>query len=202
MKVTWTVSPVGYQLIAKRCPACNVKRNFTPSGAFRINSQKKVLDVWSIYKCTFCEYTWNINLFSRLPVSKINHELYDRLIANDEVTVQYFSHDHQLLKRNGAELSGKSDFSIQERWLVNIIMSQSIRVSIQSTCSFQVSLLSTLKKQLSLSSGEIKKLIDTGDIRGVTMKELKSRKLMPAGYELLMSTESFYARRRIVLKHS
>lgn len=41
MKVTWTVTPAGYQRIAKRCPACNVKREFAPSGAFRVNSQKK-----------------------------------------------------------------------------------------------------------------------------------------------------------------
>ncbi|MEA7586004.1 hypothetical protein ONO39_26220, partial [Salmonella enterica subsp. enterica serovar Anatum] len=45
-KSRWTVTPVGYQRIAKRCPSCSVKRDFTPSGAFRVNSQKKVLDVW------------------------------------------------------------------------------------------------------------------------------------------------------------
>ena len=36
MTVTWTVTPVGYQHIAKRCPACNVKRDFAPSGAIRV----------------------------------------------------------------------------------------------------------------------------------------------------------------------
>lgn len=40
MKVTWNVSPVGYQLISKRCPACHGQQDFTPSGAFRVNSQK------------------------------------------------------------------------------------------------------------------------------------------------------------------
>lgn len=47
----------GYQHIAKRCPACNVKRDFAPSGAIQMNSQKKLLDIWSIYKCTRCDYT-------------------------------------------------------------------------------------------------------------------------------------------------
>lgn len=41
MKVIWTVTPVGYQRIAKRCPSCSVKRDFTPSGAFRVNSQRR-----------------------------------------------------------------------------------------------------------------------------------------------------------------
>lgn len=93
MTVTWTVTPVGYQHIAKRCPACNVKRDFAPSGAIRVNSQKKLLDIWSIYKCTHCDYTWNISLFSRLHVSKIDRQLYHRLMTNDAATVQHFACD-------------------------------------------------------------------------------------------------------------
>ena len=157
MKVTWTVTPVGYQRIAKRCPSCSVKREFTPSGAFRVNSQKKRLDVWSIYKCTHCDYTWNISLFSRLPVSKIDRELYRRLMANDAATVQHFAYDKVTLKRNNAELAGRPDFQVQERWLVSITSRRRVSVSVRVSRSFQVSLLSILKKQLMLSASEIKK---------------------------------------------
>lgn len=76
MKVTWIVTPVGFQRIVKRCPACSTTREFTPSGAFRVNLQKKRLDVWSIYKCTHGDYTWNVSLFSRKHVSKIERQLY------------------------------------------------------------------------------------------------------------------------------
>ncbi|EDS7164188.1 DUF1062 domain-containing protein [Salmonella enterica] len=199
MKVIWTVTPVGYQRIAKRCPSCSVKRDFTPSGAFRVNSQKKVLDVWSIYKCTHCDYTWNISLFSRLPVSKINRDLYCRLMANDAATVQYFAYDSAILKRNNAELSGQPDFHIQERWLVSIASHKHVSVSVRISRSFQVSLLSILKRQLLLSAAEIKRRIETGQISGVTMKMLKSRKLKNAKYDLQLSVETLYDRRRIVL---
>ena len=180
MKVTWTVTPVGYQRIAKRCPSCNIKRDFTPSGAFRVNSQKKLLDVWSIYKCTHCDYTWNISLFSRLHVSKIDRQLYHRLMTNDAATVQHFASDIATLKRNNAER---------------------VRVSVRISRSFQVSLLSILKQQLMLSAGEIQRRVEAGQIGGVTMKMLKSRKLKAAEYEFQLSTETLYARRRIVLTH-
>lgn len=114
MKVTWTVTPVGYQHIAKRCPSCNVKRDFTPSGAFRVNSQKKMLDVWSIYKCTHCDYTWNIAVYSRLPVSKINQSLHHRLMTNDESTIRHFAYDTAVLKQNNAELSGQPAFHTEK----------------------------------------------------------------------------------------
>ncbi|CNT76406.1 Uncharacterized protein conserved in bacteria [Salmonella enterica subsp. enterica serovar Bovismorbificans] len=199
MKVTWTVTPVGYQHIAKRCPSCNVKRDFTPSGAFRVNSQKKMLDVWSIYKCTHCDYTWNIALYSRLPVSKINQELHHRLMTNDESTIRHFAYDTAVLKQNNAELSGQPDFRIQERCQTSITMQYQICVRIRLTHSFQVSLLSILKKQLMLSSADIRRRIDSGQITGVTAKMLKSRKLRQTEYCLEITEETFFARRRIKL---
>ncbi|MDU1513440.1 DUF1062 domain-containing protein [Citrobacter sp. wls826] len=199
MKVTWTVTPVGYQRIAKRCPSCSTKRDFLPSEAFRVNSQKKVLDVWSIYKCTHCDYTWNISLFTRLPVSKINRQLYHRLMTNDAATVQHFASDIAILKRNNAELSGRPDFTVQERWAVSITAHQRVRVRVRISRSFQISLLSILKQQLMLSAGEIQRRVEAGQISGVTMKMLKSRKLKAAEYEFQLSAETLYARRRIVL---
>ena len=201
MKVTWTVTPVEYQRIAKRCPSCKIKRDFTPSGAFRVNSQKKVLDVWSIYKCTHCDYTWNISLFTRLHVSKIDRELHHRLMMNDAATVLHFAYDTTTLKRNNAEISGRPDFRIQEQWLASFSPCKRVKVSVRISRSFQVSLLSILHKQLMLSTGEIKRHVESGKIRGITMKILKSRKLKAAEYEFQLPAETLFARRKIVLTH-
>ncbi|EIK8555042.1 DUF1062 domain-containing protein [Salmonella enterica] len=200
MKVTWTVTPVGYQRITKRCPSCNVKREFEPSGAFRINSQKKLLDIWSIYKCTHCEYTWNISLYSRLHVSKINREMYHRFITNDAGTALWFSHDKAILKRNNADPEGNPDFRVHEQWLASISPGQRITVSIRLFRPFQVRALSVLKQQLSRSTAEIMKLISEGHISGITMKELKSRKLSTACSDFQVSAVTLYARRKITLR--
>lgn len=199
MKVIWTVTPVGYQRIAKRCPSCNIKRDFTPSDAFRVNSQKKVLDVWSIYKCTHCDYTWNISLFSLLRVSKIDRQLYHQLMTNDAATVQHFASDIATLKRNNAELSGRLGFTVHEHWPVSTTAHQRVRVSVRTSRSFQVSLLSILKQQLMLSTGEIQRRMEAGQVSGVSVKMLKSRKLKAAEYEFQLFAETLYARRRIVL---
>lgn len=201
MNVTWIVTPVGYQRIAKRCPSCNIKRDFTPSGAIRINSQKKLLDIWSIYKCTHCDCTWNISLFSRLHVSKIKSELYYRLMMNDADTVQHFSCDIAMLKQNNAELSGRPDFRIQERWPLCLTRGNEVTVRIRIPQPFQVSLLSILQKQLMLSASEIRRRIAHGQIRGVTLKMLKSRKLKDVACSFQMSQETLYARRRIIVGH-
>ena len=199
MTVTWTVTPVGYQHIAKRCPACNVKRDFAPSGAIRVNSQKKLLDIWSIYKCTHCDYTWNIALFSRLHVSKINRELLQRLLQNDAAMVHYYAADLATLKRNCAEPSGQPDFRIHEQWSVTLMACQRITVRVRVSQPFRISLLSILKKQLKLSTAEIRWLVATGHIEGIPLKQLKTKKLKAMEYDFQLAAETLYARRRITL---
>lgn len=199
MTVTWTVTPVGYQHIAKRCPACNVKRDFAPSGAIRVNSQKKLLDIWSIYKCTHCDYTWNIALFSRLHVSKINRELLQRLLQNDAAMVHYYAADLATLKRNRAEPSGQPDFRIHEQWSVTLMAYQRITVRVRVSQPFRISLLSILKKQLKLCTAEIRWLVATGHIEGISLKQLKTKKLKAMEYDFQLAAETLYARRRITL---
>lgn len=199
MTVTWTVTPVGYQHIAKRCPACNVKRDFAPSGAIRVNSQKKLLDIWSIYKCTRCDYTWNIALFSRLHVSKINRELLQRLLQNDAAMVHYYAADLATLKRNRAEPSGQPDFRIHEQWSVTLMACQRITVRVRVSQPFRISLLTILKKQLKLRTAEIRWLVATGHIEGISLKQLKTKKLKAMEYDFQLAAETLYARRRITL---
>ncbi|HCI6092103.1 TPA: DUF1062 domain-containing protein [Klebsiella pneumoniae] len=190
---------MGYQHIAKRCPACNVKRDFAPSGAIRVNSQKKLLDIWSIYKCTHCDYTWNIALFSRLHVSKINRELLQRLLQNDAAMVHYYAADLGTLKRNRAEPSGQPDFRIHEQWSVTLMACQRITVRVRVSQPFRISLLSILKKQLKLSTAEIRWLVATGHIEGIPLKQLKTKKLKAMEYDFQLAAETLYARRRITL---
>ncbi|WP_192870452.1 DUF1062 domain-containing protein [Klebsiella pneumoniae] len=190
---------MGYQHIAKRCPACNVKRDFAPSGAIRVNSQKKLLDIWSIYKCTHCDYTWNIALFSRLHVSKINRELLQRLLQNDAAMVHYYAADLATLKRNRAEPSGQPDFRIHEQWSVTLMACQRITVRVRVSQPFRISLLSILKKQLKLSTAEIRWLVATWHIEGIPLKQLKTKKLKAMEYDFQLAAETLYARRRITL---
>ncbi len=167
--------------------------------AFRVNSQKKLLDIWSIYKCTHCDYTWNIALFSRLHVSKINRELLQRLLQNDAAMVHYYAADLATLKRNRAEPSGQPDFRIHEQWSVTLMACQRITVRVRVSQPFRISLLSILKKQLKLSTAEIRWLVATGHIEGIPLKQLKTKKLKAMEYDFQLAAETLYARRRITL---
>ncbi|WHP33425.1 DUF1062 domain-containing protein [Trabulsiella odontotermitis] len=132
-----------------------------------------------------------------MPVSRINPVLYRRIMANDEATLEYFSHDDQILKRNNAVLSGSPAFHVHEQWSAGHLCNKRLKVCIRLRCAFQVSLLSVIKKQLFLSASEIKRRVITGEIAGVTLKELKSTKRQTASVVIWVSAGVFYSGRKI-----
>lgn len=111
-RVEWIVRPLEGQKIVKRCPGCETKRNFASSGAFRVNAQKKTIDVWHVYKCERCDCTWNIEVIARTNRRKINPELYNSYLQNDEDEARRKTFDYGLLARNRAELASPPDFTV------------------------------------------------------------------------------------------
>lgn len=160
---------------------------------------KKQLDVWSIYKCVRCAYTRNISLFSRLPVSKIDPHLYERLMANDKSAAEDYSHDLQVLRRNSALLAGSPEFVVREGWRISLVRAAQVSVNVYVERAFQVSLLAVLRRQLGLSGSAIRKCLAAGDIAGITLKELRSPRIRPEGHRLYIVKELLLARRRISL---
>src|SRR5262249_40412338 len=50
---------------------CATARTFVCSERFRVNANKKSLDVWLNYRCTSCENVWKLPLFERRTVNEI-----------------------------------------------------------------------------------------------------------------------------------
>ena len=72
------------------CKHCKRKQPFICSGRFRVNAQKKSLDVWLIYKCLICGATWNLTVLSRVNPRAIPLELLQGFQDNDpELAARY-----------------------------------------------------------------------------------------------------------------
>src|SRR4051812_26733389 len=60
----------------------------TSSRKFRVNANKRRLDVWLIYHCASCECSWNLEVVARAMPEEIGTERLDAFQRNDPITAQ------------------------------------------------------------------------------------------------------------------
>ena len=69
-----TAAPVAL----RPCGTCGADAEFASTGLFRVNAQKKRLDVWLIYRCATCGSVWNSAVISRGRPGSIDREELER----------------------------------------------------------------------------------------------------------------------------
>jgi hypothetical protein len=90
-------------IVVKYCKKCKMKAKFASSGLFRVNANRKNLDVWLIYKCIKCNTTWNLTVLSRVTTGSIPQDLLTGFHENDIELAKHYASDVALIKRSGAE---------------------------------------------------------------------------------------------------
>ena len=103
-----TAAPVAL----RPCGTCGADAEFASTGLFRVNAQKKRLDVWLIYRCATCGSVWNSAVISRGRPGSIDREELERFTGNDPVMALWCALDVGLLRRNGAR-RGKVAFVVE-----------------------------------------------------------------------------------------
>ncbi|MEA2880218.1 MAG: hypothetical protein QOF14_5414 [Hyphomicrobiales bacterium] len=183
-RVEWTVRPIEGQKIVRRCPGCETKRSFVSSGAFRVNAHKKLIDVWHIYKCERCDYTWNVDVIARTNRRQIDPDLYDLFLQNDEGEARRRTFDYKLLAHNRAELGDPPDFVVEGAELDEL--DETGRAHIHLTFEFllPIRLASMFAKKLGLSRKRLNDLIAAGHLIGVSSDDLPKRIKGPIDFEI------------------
>jgi acetyl esterase/lipase len=74
--VTRCVLPVRTPHVIRTCPRCNTRRAFASSDRFRVNASGRRLDVWLIYRCAYCDVTWNLTVVERSTPESIGAEVF------------------------------------------------------------------------------------------------------------------------------
>ena len=115
------VSEKEYKIIPKHtfnimrgCAGCGVKQTFTCKDKFRVNANKKRLDVWLIYGCEKCGHTYNLPIYERVNPNTIPQMEYKSFLDNDEKAVLRYGTDKSVFERNRAEI----DWSLVDYELV------------------------------------------------------------------------------------
>lgn len=172
-KIIWEVQSLSLLPVLRYCKKCGRKNLFTCSRQFRVNAQRRYLDIWLIYKCCDCNTTWNATVYSRISPQSIKPQLLDGFYKNDNELVEKYAMDSQFLQENGVEVGLPQYSVIGDCFSLN----ETVQLEIKSKYSLSVKVSSVVRSKLLLSEKEYLQLITSGKIKSFPNQDLKKCKL-------------------------
>ena len=150
---TWEIKVKNTPLLIKKCSHCESDR-FYCSDKFRMNAQKKNIDVWLIYRCVKCDNTCNMTLLSRTKPDLINKKLFHSFSMNDREVAWQYAFSAGMASKNKLQI----DYDSVEYEVISNISFEDIMnmnnaiISIRIECDFELNLklLSLIKRCFSL----------------------------------------------------
>lgn len=165
--ITWEVKVKNTPLLIKKCSHCDSDR-FYCSDKFRMNAQKKNIDVWLIYRCVKCDNTCNLTLLSRSKPDLIDKTLFHSFSMNDKDAAWKYAFSTEMERKNNLRLDYGSveyevvpDTSLED--LLNL-SNEVIKIHIKCEFEFDLKLSSLIRRCFSLSTNQVKRMFEDGII--------------------------------------
>ena len=173
-KIVWEIQYLSLPLILKHCKKCGKKSNFSCSNKFRVNAQRRSLDIWLIYNCMVCDTSYNARVYSHISPQSINAEQLDGFQKNSYFLVEKYAMDNDFLYRNGVDEVEVPRYSINgEVFSLN----ENVQLKIKSKYPFPVKVSTLIREKLHLSQTAYLHLIENGNIKSIPEQDLKKYKL-------------------------
>lgn len=109
----WRIRPTATPRPWRHCATCGVTRAFVCSGRFRTNAQKKSIDVWLNYWCSWCDALWKYPLLERPPVSALDGALLEAFARHDATTVWRYAFDVARLRLHSVRVETDANVSVE-----------------------------------------------------------------------------------------
>jgi hypothetical protein len=132
------------------------------SERFRINAQKKSLDVWLKYRCEYCEGVWKLPLFERRPVSELASAL-DGFARHDPAMVWKYAFDIPRLRPHVIKIDTDVPVQIARTPLVELSASTCIDFEVPFACDIRLDRL--LSRELGIARGTLQEWFESGRLQ-------------------------------------
>lgn len=159
----WEVKAKNSPLLKKKCNHCDSNR-FQCSNKFRLNAQKKNIDIWLIYRCVQCNNRYNLALFSRIRTESIPKELFRKMSENDSETAWQYAFSYEIRRKNNIEPDLDSvDYDIAHEEIsvkeILLLKSETVIFKVKYPFDFNLRMSAVIRKCLNLSLRQLDQLI-------------------------------------------
>jgi len=111
-KALWVVKELGLPTIVKACVSCSSTRH-RPTGKFRVNANRKLLDVWLLICCELCGRTSKIPIHERIHVQALESARLLMFENNDRGMVRHLVMDAALAGRAAYQLDWRGTWELE-----------------------------------------------------------------------------------------
>ena len=178
----WEIKAKNTPNLIKKCSHCNCNR-FYCSNKFRMNSQKRNIDIWLIYRCVECDNTYNLTILSRTNPELIKKDLFSKFSINDEELSWEYAFSSEIRRKNSVEFDYSSvEYEIlHDDISINNILNlddEIISFQIQTHFDFGLKLTSVIRHCLGISGNLLSQMIEMEAIftpEGYLLKKRKVR---------------------------
>jgi hypothetical protein len=166
LNVIWKVNPVAPPRPWRHCSTCGDSRPFGSSGKIRLNANGRRLDAWLIYKCLFCENTWNLRVLERAAVTSISRADLQATHTSAPDWVRLQEYDLAVLKRQCNRVDLSSELSATKTFEGNWSQAWStIVLTIDAPCATGQRLDRFLANELKLSRATLQSMYRVGGLQ-------------------------------------
>ena len=177
---TWEIKAKNSPLLIKKCSHCDSDR-FYCSDKFRMNAQKKNIDVWLIYRCVKCDNTCNLTLLSRSKPDLIDKTLFHSFSMNDKDTAWKYAFSTEMERKNNLRLDyGSVEYEVIPNTSLEDLLNLSnevIKIHIKCEFEFDLKLSSLIRRCFSLSANQVKRMFEDGIITITSNKPPQKHKV-------------------------
>jgi hypothetical protein len=177
----WEIKVKNTPALKRKCNHCNGNR-FYCSDKFRMNSQKRNIDVWLIYRCVECDSTYNVTILSRTKPELIKKDLFLKLSENNKAIAWEYAFSSETGRQNSVELDYNSvEYEIRhDNISINDILNSDhdiITFKVQTPFEFGLKLSSVIRSCLGLSANQLNRMIETKAIFTPEDRPIKKSKI-------------------------
>jgi hypothetical protein len=150
--------------LIRHCPGCRAARSFVCAGSFRVNAQKKAIDVWLNYRCERCDENWKCPVLERVPVSSVAADQLNAFFQDDPVMVRRYALDIRHLARQDVRIEVSPAVLVQRdpKTPRDARAPLYIRLDVPLPCAIRLDRL--LAQELGLRRAELQSLYEKGGL--------------------------------------
>ena len=167
-RIIWEIEYLALPVVLKYCKKCGRIVEFFCSEKFRVNAQKKNIDVWRIYNCACCNTTWNLRIYRQISSHIISKQDLEGFYQNSKAMVKKYAMDYKFLCKNGAEKVELPPYTIIGE---GFSLTASVELQIKNRCKLPVKISKIIRKKLQLSQREYLRLIENGNVMSIPAKD-------------------------------